>query len=131
MVRHYGLLAVPLLALSVSLVNGSSGDASSAIERRKLGSTNADAYARHSGHPAQNDQPTNPLICTTPTHHHSGAPLTTLNESRILLTHSPDPLAYYELDGMDGGKPSVLVAHVVFMGLAFFVLLPLGEFREA
>lgn len=133
MVRHATLLSVTLLALSSCVANASSNAprTSSAIELEGLSRTNNQLYARHGGHQDQADQlATTILTGATPAHDHSSAPLTTLNETLILLTHSPDPLAYYELDGMEEGKPSVLVAHVVFMGLAFFVLLPLGESRE-
>lgn len=60
-------------------------------------------------------------------HGHSHAkPLLELNETQILLTHSPDPPSYWDFDHSDEGKPAVLYVHIALMTLAFFVLLPLG-----
>lgn len=60
-------------------------------------------------------------------HHHSHAPpLVELNETLILLTHSPDPPSYFDYDQSDEGKPALLYIHIVLMSFAFFVLLPLG-----
>ncbi|KAM0752108.1 hypothetical protein T439DRAFT_333349 [Meredithblackwellia eburnea MCA 4105] len=69
---------------------------------------------------------------TTPTpkhsdhdHHSHAAPLQYLNETLILETHEPDPLSYFDFDRFPNqGYPGLLIAHVVFMSIAFFVLLP-------
>lgn len=60
-------------------------------------------------------------------HHHSHVPpLVELNETLILLTHSPDPPSYFDFDQSDEGKPALLYIHIVLMSFAFFGLLPLG-----
>ncbi|GAA5875917.1 hypothetical protein JCM3774_005815 [Rhodotorula dairenensis] len=65
-------------------------------------------------------------------HHHSHAPaLLELNETQILLTHSPDPPSYWDYDQSEDGKPAVLYAHIVLMSIAFFGLLPLAIFLKA
>ena len=78
--------------------------------------------------------------------HHSGPPKIKLNETAILLSHEPDPLSYYAYDlhyhvvdpatgelesdqgdELEGARwPGLMRAHVVTMGLAYFVFLPLG-----
>ncbi|KAI5480793.1 integral membrane protein [Pseudohyphozyma bogoriensis] len=59
--------------------------------------------------------------------HSDAAPLKHLNETEILLWHSPDTPAYYQLTEGRG----VLIAHIVFHSLAFFVLLPLAIMLKA
>lgn len=62
-------------------------------------------------------------------HGHSHGPvLLELNETQILLTHSPDPPSYWDYDQSDEGRPAVLYAHIALMTLSFFGLLPLGAF---
>ncbi|GAA5984215.1 hypothetical protein JCM10908_006093 [Rhodotorula pacifica] len=65
-------------------------------------------------------------------HSHSHAPaLLELNETLILLTHSPDPPSYWNYDQGKDGKPAVLYAHIFLMTIAFFGLLPLAIFLKA
>ncbi|BGP40161.1 hypothetical protein JCM10449v2_004119 [Rhodotorula kratochvilovae] len=65
-------------------------------------------------------------------HHHShAAPLLELNETQILLSHSPDPPSYFDFDQSDDGKPALLYIHIILMTLAFFGLLPLAIFLKA
>ncbi|GAA6042128.1 hypothetical protein JCM8097_003122 [Rhodosporidiobolus ruineniae] len=65
-------------------------------------------------------------------HAHSHEPaLLVLNETQILLSHSPDPPSYYDFDQTDDGKPAVLYIHIFLMCLAYFVLLPLALFLKA
>lgn len=63
-------------------------------------------------------------------HHHAGAPLTVLNETEVTMYHSPTPPSYYTLDFEDEGHQNrhkgLMMLHVVFMCLAFFVSLPVG-----
>lgn len=59
-------------------------------------------------------------------HHSHAPPLVELNETLILLTHSPDPPSYLDYDQSDEGKPALLYIHIVLMSFAFFGLLPLG-----
>lgn len=60
-------------------------------------------------------------------HHHSHAPpLLELNETQILLSHSPDPPSYFDFDQSEEGKPALLYVHIALMSLAFFGCLPLG-----
>lgn len=65
-------------------------------------------------------------------HHHNGAPLLALNETEILLYHAPTPPSYYTIDwddtdGSETRHPSLIITHVIFMSLAFFVALPIGR----
>ncbi|GAA5996530.1 Tvs1p [Rhodotorula paludigena] len=65
-------------------------------------------------------------------HHNShAAPLLELNETQILLHHSPDPPSYFDFDQEEDGKPALLYVHIALMILAFFVLLPLSIFLKA
>ncbi|GAA5886020.1 hypothetical protein JCM6882_004235 [Rhodosporidiobolus microsporus] len=64
-------------------------------------------------------------------HHSHGPALLVLNETQILLTHSPDPPSYFDFDQSEDGKPAVLYIHVFLMCLAYFVLLPLALFLKA
>ena len=57
-------------------------------------------------------------------HHSHVAPMTLINETFILLTHAPDPPAYYELQGR-AAHSGLLFAHVLACSAAFFGLLPL------
>ncbi|KAG6887273.1 hypothetical protein C0992_013034, partial [Termitomyces sp. T32_za158] len=64
-------------------------------------------------------------------HHHShGAPLTVLNETEVTMYHAPTPESYYTIDFDGAGEgtryPGWMVAHIIFMSLAFFVALPIG-----
>ena len=64
-------------------------------------------------------------------HNHHAAPLVELNETEILMYHAPTPPSYYTLDFEDDGyeqRPkSLMIFHGIFMCLAFFVSLPVGE----
>lgn len=63
-------------------------------------------------------------------HNHHAAPLLELNETGITLHHAPTPPSYYTIDWEDEGYEKryggLMVAHGLFMSLAFFVALPLG-----
>lgn len=65
-------------------------------------------------------------------HHHQGAPLLKLNETEVLILHSPTPPSYYTIDWEDDGHNAChggfMILHGVFMCLAFFVSLPLSAF---
>lgn len=62
-------------------------------------------------------------------HHHQGAPLLEFDESKVEST----PPSYYTVDWEDQGDQSrhggFMIMHGIFMGLAFFVSLPLGAFN--
>lgn len=63
-------------------------------------------------------------------HHHPGAPLLILNETEVTMYHDPTPPSYYTADWEDAGYQqrhgSLMIAHGIFMCLAFFVALPIG-----
>ncbi|KAG6911708.1 hypothetical protein DXG01_007958 [Tephrocybe rancida] len=65
-------------------------------------------------------------------HHHNShaAPLTMLNETEVTLYHAPTPPSYYTIDFEDAGEgvrhPGLMMAHIIFMSLAFFVALPIA-----
>jgi hypothetical protein len=70
-----------------------------------------------------------------PEHAHShshAAPLLELNETEVLIAHSPDPPSYWSYDfGDDGPSPGrtwsgFMILHVASMSLAFFGALPIG-----
>lgn len=63
-------------------------------------------------------------------HMHHAAPLAELNESAILLTHAPTPPSYWTIDIDEANAsvpryPGLMALHAIFMGLAFFVALPM------
>lgn len=65
-------------------------------------------------------------------HHNSHAdPLLVLNETEITLYHAPTPPSYYTIDWEGDGSeiryPGLMITHSLFMGLAFFVALPIGK----
>jgi hypothetical protein len=65
--------------------------------------------------------------------HHHGAPLLELNETEVAMYHSPTPLSYWSIDidviDPDAARhPSLMVLHVLFTSLAFFVALPMSKF---
>lgn len=64
-----------------------------------------------------------------PGHQHAhGTPQAHINETLILLTHDPDPLANWRYDMEEGAAhPSLLVAHIVLASLSFFAFLPISE----
>lgn len=70
-------------------------------------------------------------------HHHSNAaPLLVLNETEVTMFHSPTPPSYFTIDWDDpdpqGARhPGLMIAHGLFMMLAFFVALPAGAFHVA
>ncbi|KAK7049654.1 hypothetical protein VNI00_005685 [Paramarasmius palmivorus] len=64
-------------------------------------------------------------------HHHMGAPLQQLNETSLAMTHQPTPPSYYTIDWEDPEHaserhPGYMIAHGIFMSLAFFFALPVG-----
>ncbi|KAG6890878.1 hypothetical protein C0995_000835 [Termitomyces sp. Mi166 len=65
-------------------------------------------------------------------HHHNpnAAPLTVLNETEVTMYHAPTPESYYTIDFEGAGEgtryPGLMMAHIIFMSLAFFVALPIG-----
>lgn len=68
---------------------------------------------------------------THPQHSHA-QPVVELNETEVLEHHSPTPPSYYtidweELEHAAERHPGLIVSHALFMGLAFFIALPLGE----
>lgn len=64
-------------------------------------------------------------------HNHHAEPLLELNETEVTLYHSPTPPSYYTIDWEDEGYEKrhggLMIAHGVFMCLAFFVALPMGS----
>lgn len=65
-------------------------------------------------------------------HNPHAAPLLVLNETEILMHHAPTPPSYYTLDWEDldtaaTSHSGLILSHAFFMGLAFFVALPLSE----
>jgi hypothetical protein len=64
-------------------------------------------------------------------HHTSHTqPLVELNETEILMYHAPTPPSYYTIDweeNTDKRHPGLMISHAIFMSLAFFVALPMGE----
>jgi len=64
-------------------------------------------------------------------HMHSGQPISDINETEILKWHPPTPPSYWSIDIEDHNPdihryPALIVLHVLFMSLAFFVALPAG-----
>ncbi|KAJ7591206.1 cytoplasmic protein [Mycena floridula] len=64
-------------------------------------------------------------------HVHHGQPLLELNETELLLHHSPTPPSYYtidwdNIDATESSHRGLMIMHVLFMSLAFFVVLPAG-----
>lgn len=55
------------------------------------------------------------------------APLLHLNETEVLQYHDPDPMSYYAHDYIEGGPSyrALMVAHIVGMCFAYWVLLPM------
>ncbi|KAF7776057.1 hypothetical protein Agabi119p4_4450 [Agaricus bisporus var. burnettii] len=67
---------------------------------------------------------------THPQHSHA-QPVVELNETEVLEHHSPTPPSYYTIDWEEPEHaterhPGLIVSHALFMGLAFFIALPLG-----
>ena len=64
-------------------------------------------------------------------HNHHAAPLLELNETEVMLYHAPTPPSYYTIDWEDEGYEKrhggLMIAHGLFMSLAFFVALPMGS----
>jgi hypothetical protein len=63
-------------------------------------------------------------------HHHS-APLLELNETEVLRYHAPTPPSYWSIDleHVDPSistHPNLILFHVLFSSLAFFLALPIG-----
>lgn len=68
-----------------------------------------------------------------PHHNHKGTVLTELNETDLAMWHQPTPPSYYTIDWEGEGDPnetrhpSLMMAHIAFMSLAFFGSLPIGQ----
>jgi hypothetical protein len=64
-------------------------------------------------------------------HNHHAAPSLELNETEVLLSHAPTPPSYFTIDWEDEGYEKryggLMIAHGLFMSLAFFVALPMGS----
>lgn len=62
--------------------------------------------------------------------HGASAPLAKINETEVLQWHAPTPPSYWtiDLEASEGERryPGLMVAHALFMCLAFFVSLPAG-----
>lgn len=71
-------------------------------------------------------------------HHNSHtAPLLHLNETEVTVHHAPTPPSYWTVDIDEAGEshesrhPGLMMLHGLLMGLAFFVALPVGEYRSS
>ncbi|KAK4053903.1 hypothetical protein OIO90_003740 [Microbotryomycetes sp. JL221] len=60
--------------------------------------------------------------------HYHGKAHEHYNETLVLMTHEPDPLAYWRFDQTADGHRSLLFVHIAAMTFSFFVLLPLSIF---
>lgn len=65
-------------------------------------------------------------------HNHYAEPKIHLNETELLLYHSPTPPSYWSIDfedttSDDARYPGLMGLHILFMSLAFFGALPAGE----
>lgn len=65
-------------------------------------------------------------------HMHHGQPEMEINETEILQWHLPTPPSYWSIDVENPDPdvpryPGLMILHVVFMSLAFFVALPAGN----
>jgi hypothetical protein len=68
-------------------------------------------------------------------HGHHKAPLLELNETEILMYHDPTPPSYASVDFAPFDPavtrhPGLIVSHVIFISLAFFVALPIGLYSS-
>ena len=65
-------------------------------------------------------------------HDHHDTPKLDLNETEIEMYHGKTPPSYYTIDWEDADSksryPGLIMAHALFMSLAFFGALPIGEF---
>ncbi|KAF8640010.1 hypothetical protein AX17_001254 [Amanita inopinata Kibby_2008] len=64
-------------------------------------------------------------------HNHHATPLVELNETEVLMHHAPTPPSYYTIDWEEhepstARHPGLIMAHALFMSLAFFGALPIG-----
>ncbi|RDB22739.1 putative membrane protein C3B8.06 [Hypsizygus marmoreus] len=63
-------------------------------------------------------------------HNPHAAPLLQLNETEVTMYHAPTPESYYTIDWEGAGEgtrhPGLILTHIIFMCLAFFVALPIG-----
>ena len=63
---------------------------------------------------------------------HHAQPIVELNETELARWHSPTPISYYTFDFEREGdadlkrRPGFMIAHIVFMSVAFFGALPIG-----
>lgn len=64
-------------------------------------------------------------------HNHHAVPLLELNETEVTSHRAPTPPSYYTIDWEDEGYEKryggLMIAHGLFMSLAFFVALPIGS----
>lgn len=65
-------------------------------------------------------------------HNHHAQPLLELNETEVTMYHEPTPPSYWTIDLVDHDPehsryPGLMGLHILFMGLAFFGALPIGE----
>lgn len=65
-------------------------------------------------------------------HNHHAEPVLELNETELLLYHAPTPPSYWDIDFVEhepdvSRYPGFMGLHIVFMSLAFFGALPVGE----
>lgn len=64
-------------------------------------------------------------------HSHHTVPILQLNETDVSLNHAPTPPSYYTIDWEDENYEKqhggLMIAHGLFMSLAFFVALPMGS----
>ncbi|KAL1708522.1 hypothetical protein EV121DRAFT_254228 [Schizophyllum commune] len=63
-------------------------------------------------------------------HGHHVQPMLELNETDLQLDHAPIPPSYYTIDfedeGFENRHPGLMMSHILFMSLAFFVAYPIG-----
>ena len=64
-------------------------------------------------------------------HNHHAVLLLEINETEITMYYGPTPPSYYSIDWEDEGYEEryggLMIAHGLFMSLAFFVALPMGS----
>ncbi len=68
-------------------------------------------------------------------HSHHDTPKPDLNETEIEMYHGKTPPSYYTIDWEDADSksryPGLIMAHALFMSLAFFCALPIGEVQAS
>lgn len=113
----------PILVVLIFLSPASSGSATAQAANPALVISDpverANIFARDGGHD-----------------HHSShdTPKLELNETEIEMYHGKTPPSYYTMDWDDADSksryPGLMIAHGLFMSLAFFGALPIGEFAH-